>query len=101
MIGLLSRWLHNGVIPWMGVFLGVFLGLELPARDVLGVWPWPSLSEFIWNSIRWWHVVALIVAAFMAVLLGHFEWHWAARWLIAVAVLAAVSVGIRALVGVL
>lgn len=95
---MIAHWVRNGVIPWAVVFLGVFLALELPASDVLGVWPWPSLSRFVWNGIHWWHVVALFVAVFMLALLGHFELHWAAKFLIAVAALAAVSVGIRALI---
>lgn len=98
---MIAHWVRNGVIPWLVVFLGVFLALEIPAHDVLGVWPWPSLSRFIWNGIRWWHVVALFVAVFLLVLLGHFELHWAARWLIVVAFFTAVSVGLRALLGIL
>lgn len=96
---LLAHWVRNGVIAWCGVLLGVFLLLELPSRDVFGVWPWPSLSWFVWNSIHWWHAIAFLVFLFMLALLGHFEWHWAAKWLIAVAVATGVMVLARVIVG--
>ena len=72
----------------------MFLALELPAAD--RVVPWPTFSGFVWASIRWWHPVALLVVLVTLVLLGHFLWHWHARWLIAVSVTGAVAVTLHA-----
>jgi len=92
-----THWVRNGVIPWLVVFLGFFLALELPARDIGGVWPWPSLSQFVWNDVTWWWPVSVIVAVIMVVLFGHFEWRWPARFLIVAASLALVSIGLHVL----
>lgn len=93
----MERLIRNGVIPWLVVFLGVFLVLELPSRDVGGVWPWPSLSQFVWLDIQWWHAVSILVAVFMVVLFGHFEWRWPALFLVIVAALALLSIGLHLL----
>lgn len=66
----------------LGVWLGAFLLLELPSHDVWGLWPWSSLSETVQVGEAWWWPLAVYVGIFMAVLLGHFEWDWSARWLI-------------------
>ena len=64
-----------------------FLLFELPAKDVLGWAPWYSLSKTTELGTSWWWPVALWVALFMFVLLGHFEpTHWSVRWVIAAAV---------------
>lgn len=64
-----------------------FLALELPAH--FGVVPWRTLSSTVWGGEAWWPPVAIVVAVFTAVLLGHLEWHWSVRYLIAVTIAAA------------
>lgn len=86
-----------GALIWLGIFLPVFLALELPAKLWKGC-PWPTLSEFTWEGIQWWHVVGAVVAVFMLVLLGHFEWQWKVRWVIAAAVLGALAISLHLLI---
>jgi hypothetical protein len=68
----------RSVIAW----LGIFLAWELPARDVLGLWPWYSLSKTTELGVGSWWPLAIWLVAFMAILLGHFEpsihlsWRW-------------------------
>lgn len=64
----------------VAVWLPAFLLLELPAHWRLV--PWPTLSSTVWDGIKDWHPVGYFVALFMAVLLGHFEFEWSAKWLI-------------------
>lgn len=85
-----------GALIWLGVFLPVFLTLELLGE--FRAVPWPTLSEFTWDSIQWWHIVGAIVAAFLFVLLGHFEWRWPARALIITAVIGAAVIAVHLII---
>ena len=78
---LLREWLS------LSVWIGAFLILELPAKDVFGLWPWYSLSETVQIGVAWWWPISLYVSLFMFVLLGHFELSWSVRWVLAVAFL--------------
>jgi hypothetical protein len=69
------------------VWVGAFLALEIPAQDVLGLWPWYSLSQTVQVGVAWWWPLALYVTLFMFVLAGHFELNWRARYVVAVAFL--------------
>lgn len=68
-------------VVWLGLALQGFLVLEfLPV-----LWkgcPWDQLSVFVWDDIKWWHPVAVILTAFLFVLIGHFDRHWPG-WLLA------------------
>ena len=79
------------------VWTAGFLLLELPAKDVFGVWPWYSLSVTVENGVSWWWVIAVYVPVFMAVLLGHFELGWSAKWVILMGLLGAALVTSRLL----
>ena len=75
-----------GVVVWGTAFFA----LELPAH-----WdktPWPTLSRTVWDLIAWWHPLAYFTVLFMAVLLGHFEFEWSAKWLILLAVLGTAAI---------
>lgn len=78
--------MSNSFREWLslGVWAGAFLVFELPSKDVLGLWPWYSLSNTVQIGVRWWAPIAVYVALFMFVLLGHFELNWRARWVLAV-----------------
>lgn len=69
------------------VWTAAFLVFELPSKDVWGLWPWYSLSRTVQLGEAWWWPIALYVVLFMAVLLGHFEFDWSYRWVVAVAAL--------------
>ena len=76
-----------GVVVWGTAFFA----LELPAH-----WnrtPWPTLSSTVWDGIKWWHPIAYMVVLFTLVLLGHFEFHWSAGWLILLAVAGTAAIG--------
>jgi hypothetical protein len=68
------------------IWSAVFLALELPAHYRLV--PWYTLSSTVWRGELWWWPVAITVAVFTFVLLGHLEFRWSVRWLILVAVVA-------------
>lgn len=67
------------------VWAGVFLLFELTAV-FWSACPWYTLSGTVWMGETWWWPIGLMVALFMFVLFGHFEWHWTSRWLIAIAI---------------
>lgn len=81
---------------WLGVALPGFLTLEfLPV-----LWhrcPWDQASVFIWDDIRWWHAVALILTAFLLVLVEHFDRHWPGWMLASVALAGAAAIVIHLL----
>ena len=54
--------------------------------------PWDTLSGTFWRLIAYWHPVWYFVVIFGVVLLGHFGYHWRARYLIVIAVLSTVAV---------
>lgn len=74
------------------VWAGAFLFLELPSKDVWGLWPWNSLSRTVWIGEAWWWPIAGYVAVFMAVLLGHLEFDWSASWLVILGIIGAVGI---------
>lgn len=95
----------RSVIAWLAVW---FLTLELAAHYqlarwqaglaltaaaivVVALWPVYTLSGTGWHAISWWSFVGILIAVFTMILLGHFEFHWGARYLIGFAV-AAVAV---------
>lgn len=78
------------------VWTDLFLLFELPAHFWSGC-PWYTLSRTVWNGEAWWPPVALYVAGFTAILLGHLEWHWSARWLIVAAFVGACLIASHAL----
>lgn len=71
----------------VAVWVAAFLLFELPSKDVGGIWPWYSLSRTVATGEAWWWPLGIYVAVFMAVLLGHFELDWSARWVVVVAVI--------------
>lgn len=73
----------------LGVWVSAFLIFELPSNDVGGFWPWYSLSVTVKLGESWWWPIAVYVPVFMAVLLGHFELGWSAKWVITAAFLGA------------
>ena len=78
-------------VVWLGLALQGFLALEFAPVLWKGC-PWDQLSDFVWFDIKWWWPVALIVTAFLFVLIGHFDRHWPG-W-----VLASVALGGAALI---
>ena len=79
---------------WLGLFLGTFLVFELLPTFWSGC-PWDQLTVFVRWDIKWWHPIALIVAAFLLVLLAHFDNGVKARWLIEVSVVGAVAIALH------
>lgn len=79
------------------MWTAAFLFFELPARDVFGIWPWNSLSETVQVGVAWWWPMAVYVGLFMAVLLGHFEFSWSYRWVLAVTFLGVALIASRLL----
>jgi hypothetical protein len=73
-------------LAWgIAVWTPAFLALELPAH--WGLTPWPTLSSTVWDLIAWWHPMAYFTVLFMVVLLGHFEFHWSAGWVVGAALI--------------
>lgn len=80
---------RDGLIVWAG-WLVVFLLLELPSRDVLGLWPWLSLSRTAWDAETDWRPATLFFELFLLVLAAHIVYRLSAAALIAVVCCAAV-----------
>lgn len=76
----------------LAVWTLVFLAFELPGHFWTGC-PWYTLSRTVWTGEAWWPPVAVYVAVFTLILLGHLELHWSARWLIVTAVAGALLIG--------
>lgn len=86
----------RGAIAWTALFLAPELAAHygLPrwkaaiciyaaATICVLLWPIPTLSSTVWDGETFWPVVIpAFVAVFVAILLGHFELHWSARWII-------------------
>lgn len=80
---------RTGVVYGL-VLSGWLFGLELPAR--FGWLPILTLSGDVQAAVRWWHVVALLLAVFFVALWAHFAVGWHVRYLIAAAVLVVATV---------
>ena len=80
------------------VWAGAFLALELPSKDIWGIWPWNSLSDTVWIGESWWWPLAIFTAIFTIVLLGHLEFDWSAHWLIIISVIGALAVAVHVFV---
>jgi len=89
---------RDGLAVW-AAWLAVFLALELPSKDVLGVWPWPSLSRTAWDCEAAWHPASLVFELFLLVLFAHIVWRLSAAALVAVVVCAAVALTAHFLFG--
>ena len=100
----------RSVIVWLLYFFAV----ELPAHYKLGrwttggillvtvavvIWLWPVLtfSGTTWGGEKWWPPVTIMVSALAAVLIGHLEYHWSVRYLIAIGIVCAMAMGTHAL----
>lgn len=81
--------LQRGLLVWGLVLAGAFLPVELAGHFLH---PWPTLSRTVWDSIRWWHPVAGMVAVFLFVLWGHLDRDWSVGYLVVVAALIMVAV---------
>lgn len=62
------RWVSN--LVWIG-FLLIFLLLELPAKDVGGLWPWNSLSQTSWMNEQSYPWLRTILFGFLVGLAVH------------------------------
>lgn len=54
--------------------------------------PWRTLSETVWRLIAYWHPTWYFVLLFGIILMGHFGYHWRARYLIAAAILGTAAI---------
>ena len=72
------------------IWTAVFLAFELPAH--YGLVPWYTLSRTVWVGEAWYAPLAVFTAVFMFILLGHFELHWSAKWVIVAAVVGGMLV---------
>lgn len=82
-------------VVYGAILFGWLFGLELPAqfRKI----PILTLSGDVRAAVKWWHVVALLIAVFFIALWGHFAAGWRVRYLIATAVLILATVAVHAL----
>ena len=78
-----------------GVWLALFLALELPAAFHLV--PWLTLSRTSWQAEEWWPPIRLLLEVFLAVLLLHICFRLTAAALIFVTVVALVTVAVHLL----
>lgn len=63
------------------VWTAVFFTFELPPIFWHGC-PWNTFTGTVRGGVAWWWPVAIWVAALAFILVGHFDMHWSARWLI-------------------
>lgn len=99
----------RSLLAWAALFLSAELAAHFhlsrwqaalcvgaAAALTVGLWPIVTLSATVWDGEAFWPVVmGVYVAAFMFVLLGHFELHWSARWVIAAGATGALLVASR------
>lgn len=53
--------------------------------------PWPTLSGTFWLLTAYWHPIAIGILACGIILIGHFDLHWSAKYLIIAACLSAIG----------
>lgn len=68
------------------VWLPLFLSFELTAVFWTGC-PWYTFSETFWKLIAYWHPFWYFTALFFVILIGHFGYHWSAKYLILIGAL--------------
>lgn len=70
------------------IWTAVFFAAELPPVFWPGC-PWNTFTGTVRGGVAWWWPVSIYVAVFAFVAVGHFDWHWSARWLITAAAFGA------------
>lgn len=84
--------MRASLLVW-GLWLALFLALELPAA--FHITPWRTLSATSWYAEDWWPPVSLLLELFLAVLLLHICFRLSAGALIFVVCVGVVAVGLH------
>lgn len=93
MIPLSEGW--RSLIGWLVVFFAYELAAAFKvdrwvagclfvaaAAIVVVLWPITTFSGTVWDGIKWWAPLGIAIFVITYILLGHFELHWRARYLI-------------------